>query len=221
VAGKEKQSFAVHQAVISNSVVLDGMCRMIVKQNEDYRIELPEVDPRTLARILAWMYESSIGRALEHRGRGEGEYFGDIYIFAAKYGMEHFRYVVLKELEDRHGVRVLLDAAMTVYGILARETLFSLFFETHVIEKIISRSQRSDLAVGEEMNDWEVANMMAVGGDFGEDLTEALLRAMLVEKLSMNSMKHPLVVPPSQKNACAYFGDRPHVRNATGIALQD
>jgi hypothetical protein len=48
-----------------------------------------------------------------------------------------------------------------------------------------------------------------------------LLRAMLVEKLSINSMKHPLVIPPSQKNAWGYFGDRPHVRNATGIALQD
>jgi hypothetical protein len=141
VAGKEKQSFAVHQAVISDSIVLDEMCRTEVGQNEGGRIELPEVDPRTLAGILAWIYESSIERTLAHRGWAEGEHLGDLYIFVAKYGMEHFRYLVLKELECRHGARGLLDAAMTVYGIVGQETLFSLFFQTHVIEKIISRSQ--------------------------------------------------------------------------------
>lgn len=114
------------------------MCRTKVEQNENCRIEPSEA---TLTGILAWMYESSIEQAPEHRGCAEGEHLGDLYIFAAKYGMEHFRYAVWKELEYRHDARVLLDAAMTVYGIVGQETLFSLFFQTHVIKKIISRSQ--------------------------------------------------------------------------------
>jgi hypothetical protein len=167
------------------------------------------------------MYKSSIERALEHHdGLIEGGYFGDLYVFAANYGMEHFRYVILEELDDRNDLRLLLDAAMTVYSVLRRETLFSLSFKAHIVEKIIFRSQKCHFAAGEEMDDLDVADIMAMVGDLVRNLTEASLSAMLIEKLSSNPIGHEIVVPPSQGNACSYFRDRPHVRNATGIALQ-
>ena len=220
MVGKEQQTFAVHENVISPSKVLEVMCRAKVERREDYRIELPDVDPYTFEGILAWMYEFSIDRPLECPPEGEGRYVGDLYIFAVQYDMEVFRDTLMERMERHHDLRDLLETAMRVYSVLGRETLFSLFFTAHVIEKISTHCSK-DLDFRPEVN---IEEMLAKGGDFGADLMEAMLRAMFADKLSLSAAEQPMIIPPSQQNdSSAFFRSksRPYVRNATAIALRD
>ncbi len=225
MVGKEQQTFAVHQKVVSSSLVLEGMCNAIVEKKEDYRIELSAVDPHAFAGILAWMYGFLIDHALEFNPGDEGSYMGDLYIFAVTYGVMHVRDIVLRELERRYGVRELLRAAVGVYNALGRETPFSLFFTSHVVEKVVSHSQRHDHGFNPGGNDVDIAMIAAEGGDLSADFMVAVLHAMLTNRLSITSVvEEPVVVPPSQQTGWG-ASTRPPIdpgaRGTTATALRD
>lgn len=135
--------------------------------------------------------------------------------------MEHFRDTLLERIEHSHNLRDLLRTALRVYSVLGREILFSLFFTAHVVEKIGTHYRDDSYDGGPGVI---IEQMLSVGGDFGVDLTEAVLRAMLTKKLLLSVSGQPVVIPPSLQddlNACCSSHSCPYIRNATAIALRD
>ena len=138
---------------------------------------------------------------------------GTLYVFASKFKMENLLWSILAELNSRHtnsAAVVLIQAAKIVYKELGGDELFQLLYKP-------PQPHESDYP------EVKISELVAEGGRFGEDLTGAMLAALLNKKLSLVSIQQPKIVPPSIASGMWGLGpaDRPMVREGTAIACHD
>ena len=221
VIGKEKKIFAVHEGKLTADVLID-MCEARTRNQEEYRIELPDVDEYIFAAAVSYMYDYSLKEAVEYTSLMEGDALGSLYVFASKFKMDLFQFTILEELALPYKTPlILLQAAKIVYNELGADELFRLFFAEHIVGRLCSfqTGQHPD----PDYHDVDVAEWATEGGLLGTDLTEAMLAALLNKKSCLVPTQQPTFVPPSHKFNLWGRGsvERPLVREATAIALRD
>lgn len=222
VVGKEKSIFAAHKEILT-AEVLTEMCEAKIENDEEYRIELPDVEPNIFHGALEYMYRFSVPEALERADMMEGEGLGNLYVFAVRFKMKELPWSILAELDSRHeqSAAALIEAAKVVYKELGRDKLFQFFFVSHIVEQL---SLYKAWPYPERRNpEVKISELIAEGGLLGQDLMGAMLGALLDKKLSLVPIQQPKIAPPCVPGGL--YNLRPHERSmvpqVTAIARRD
>lgn len=221
VVGEEKKVFAVHESKLTAFVLMD-MCENKRRNQQEYRIELPDIEEYIFAAAVSYMYEYSLEAVVRETSMMEGNALGSLYVFASKFKMKVFQFTILEELAVPYKTPlILLQAAKIVYNELKGDELFRLFFMEHIVGRLCSFPPGQYREA--DHNKVDVAEWAAEGGLFGSDLTEAMLAALLEKKLSLVSTQPPEIVYPSWNPSwlSGRLANRPMAPQPTAIALRD
>jgi hypothetical protein len=185
IVGESKQTFYVHQQVLAVSPVLEKMCdAKYVKETAS--IELPDDDPKIFEYVLSYLYFQDYNPPT-HAPRWESatgletpitvnDTIINTYVMAAKYELEGLKPLLLKSFNLEVPFNEFCRLLKTVYDASAYDPGLGQFFKDNVVaslEKTLAGAY--DVRYGPSSY-WGHTQWGGYGGQFGTDLTAALLR---------------------------------------------